>query len=222
MKEIIAGKTGGRLPPERQDIRWSGNEIGYGLKPGKRLADIGVVDGGTLELEIRAPPPTPPPGSAKRLGGGELVPVDASRGGAPTAERSKLKRRRVGSNEKFTGEEAEALVDGVEKFGLSHWSVIRDHYQCFKDKDRNSVDLKDKWRNMCVAAARPPDFKFRVNYFTPELLSKVRTVRAEQERRAAMIKQAEEEELQRKWQERREAAALPAPGDEGEQGNDSE
>ena len=35
------------------------------------------------------------------------------------------------------------------------------------------MDLKDKWRNLCTAAARPADFvKFRVKYLTPELLSK--------------------------------------------------
>ena len=94
---------------------------------------------------------------------------------------AKKSRRGERANSRFSGEEAENLVEGVAMYGLGAWALILKHY--FQDSGRSSVDLKDKWRNMCTAAARPPDFKFRVDYFTPELLSKVRTVRAEAERR---------------------------------------
>ena len=53
---------------------------------------------------------------------------------------------------------------------------------------RSSVDLKDMWRNMCKAADQPVDFKFRSSYFTPDLLSKVRSVRAEAERWGKQVK----------------------------------
>jgi len=92
-----------------------------------------------------------------------------------------------GANAPFTGVEIDALVAGLERFGeeKSHWENIRTHYPCFKASERSTVDLKDKWRNMCVAADRPAGFKFRIAHFTPELLDKVRSVLAKMKKAEA-------------------------------------
>jgi hypothetical protein len=46
---------------------------------------------------------------------------------------------------RFTLEEEEMLIRGVVKFGIGCWSKIIERYDF---GDRNSVDIKDKWRNM--------------------------------------------------------------------------
>lgn len=59
--------------------------------------------------------------------------------------------------QKWTGEEEAALRAGVDKYGVGKWRAIQ------KDPkfgplltQRSNVDLKDKWRNMSVAAGGSP------------------------------------------------------------------
>ncbi|EKE37329.1 hypothetical protein ENUP19_0089G0017 [Entamoeba nuttalli] len=51
----------------------------------------------------------------------------------------KKKKRR------FTEEETQNLIEGVQQFGIGHWKLILNN---FKFDDRSCVDLKDKWRNL--------------------------------------------------------------------------
>ena len=51
----------------------------------------------------------------------------------------KKKKRR------FSEEETQNLIKGVEQFGVGHWKMILLNY---KFDDRSCVDLKDKWRNL--------------------------------------------------------------------------
>jgi len=108
-------------------------------------------------------------------------------------------------NKRFNGEEAANLVEGVGLYGLGAWETIRKHN--FEESNRSCVDLKDKWRNLCTAAGRPANFKFRSNYFTPELLAKVRTVQAEAERRGKHQKDAAEKDKKEKRAQREAAEA---------------
>ncbi|KAI3967647.1 hypothetical protein MKW92_040380 [Papaver armeniacum] len=55
--------------------------------------------------------------------------------------------------QKWTAEEEEALIAGINKHGTGKWKNIQ------KDPEfshvlaaRSNIDLKDKWRNMCVSA----------------------------------------------------------------------
>ena len=60
--------------------------------------------------------------------------------------------------ERFTEEEVNALIDGVATYGLGKWSEILT--QSFGQFERTGVDLKDKWRNLTLAASRPPGLRF--------------------------------------------------------------
>jgi hypothetical protein len=80
--------------------------------------------------------------------------------------------------ERFSKEEADDLIKGVELYGLGQWAQIRTSF--FQQTTRTGVDLKDKWRNLVTAAARQSGFKFRVDYLNdPAFLERVRTVNDE-------------------------------------------
>ncbi|GFQ04747.1 telomere repeat-binding factor 4 [Phtheirospermum japonicum] len=54
--------------------------------------------------------------------------------------------------QKWTEEEEEALKVGVAKHGAGKWKIILvDSELAPKFMNRSNVDLKDKWRNMCVS-----------------------------------------------------------------------
>ena len=92
--------------------------------------------------------------------------------------------------ERFTEEEVKALIDGVAAYGLGKWSEILT--QSFGQSERTGVDLKDKWRNLTLAASRPPGFTFRVSYMNPELLQRVRDVKRQVEEKKKRDKQVRE------------------------------
>nr|XP_043616759.1 telomere repeat-binding factor 4-like [Erigeron canadensis]XP_043616760.1 telomere repeat-binding factor 4-like [Erigeron canadensis] len=63
----------------------------------------------------------------------------------------------VRQKHRWTMEEEEALIAGVEKYGQGKWKTIVDDPQfasCFSD--RSNVDLKDKWRNLNASSVRAP------------------------------------------------------------------
>ena len=92
--------------------------------------------------------------------------------------------------ERFTEEEVNALIDGVATYGLGKWSEILT--QSFGQSERTGVDLKDKWRNLTLAASRPPGFTFRVSYMNKELLDRVRQVKRSVEEKKEREKAARE------------------------------
>ncbi|EDR22355.1 hypothetical protein EDI_335110 [Entamoeba dispar SAW760] len=56
-------------------------------------------------------------------------------------EHSKLKKKK----RRFSEEETQNLIEGVQQFGIGHWKSILNAY---KFDGRSCVDLKDKWRNI--------------------------------------------------------------------------
>ncbi|CAF2064460.1 unnamed protein product [Brassica napus] len=55
---------------------------------------------------------------------------------------------------KWTGDEEEALRAGIEKHGPGKWkNILRDPEFADQLSNRSNIDLKDKWRNLCVAPA---------------------------------------------------------------------
>ena len=160
--------------------------------PGTILSDLGIGDKAT-PLTLSVLPDIPPNSLTLRR-----RTVSTSTMHHMIANHSdKCKPRPVqGSNERFTKEEADALLTGVSLYGVGHWAVILKQH--FNGTIRSSVDLKDKWRNMCVAASRPPGFKFRVAYFTPEFMSRVRAVQAEAARRLRLLADSQQLELREK------------------------
>ncbi|XP_047311000.1 telomere repeat-binding factor 1-like [Impatiens glandulifera] len=55
--------------------------------------------------------------------------------------------------QKWTSEEEAALKAGIAKYGAGKWSaILKDPEFCFSLSLRSNVDLKDKWRNINVAA----------------------------------------------------------------------
>tara|TARA_B110001469_G_C9466348_1_gene234626 strand:+ start:154 stop:567 length:414 start_codon:yes stop_codon:yes gene_type:complete len=93
-------------------------------------------------------------------------------GAEPTPE----PKRALGS--RWTGEEADALLDGVARFGLGEWAqVLKAIWGKRVDfPKRSSTDLKDKWRNLVASTTKPEGFKFRAQYVTPALLAKTKEV----------------------------------------------
>ena len=53
----------------------------------------------------------------------------------------------ISQRKKWTTEEEESIVSGVEKFGIGRWAEIRDEYKNVF-QNRSSVDIKDKYRNL--------------------------------------------------------------------------
>lgn len=47
---------------------------------------------------------------------------------------------------RWTEEEVEFLKEGVSRFGLGNWKIIRENYPF--NRKRNNIDLRDKWRNL--------------------------------------------------------------------------
>ena len=86
--------------------------------------------------------------------------------------------------ERFSKDEAEDLIKGVQLFGLGQWAHIKSSF--FQDTSRSGVDLKDKWRNLVTASERPPGFKFRVEYLNDaSFLARVTQVNAEAQAKAS-------------------------------------
>jgi len=54
----------------------------------------------------------------------------------------------------FTKEEVDNLLNGVRQFGFSNWATI---LKSFDFQNRNSVDLKDKFRNLRLNHQIPKD-----------------------------------------------------------------
>lgn len=62
--------------------------------------------------------------------------------------------RRSATNNPWTRDEEEALRTGVQELGCGRWKDIM-NYPAFSQffTNRSAVDLKDKWRNMCMKSA---------------------------------------------------------------------
>jgi|EP00982_Pelagococcus_subviridis_P008632 hypothetical protein len=174
-------------------LSYNGVEVGL-HPPGTLISDLGVgVDSALLTLTI-LPEVSTSTHISRRVDMPAILPLHKI-----TNSFKNVKRKRVraqGNNERFTREEAEALVTGVSSYGIGNWVIILKQH--FKNSARSSVDLKDKWRNMCAAAFRPHGFKFRVSYFTPDFLAKVRSVQAEAEQRSRLMAKSQELELRDK------------------------
>ena len=55
-------------------------------------------------------------------------------------------------NKRWSDEERDALINGVTILGTGHWAAILDRYTTIFAPGRNSVDIKDKWRNLVKLA----------------------------------------------------------------------
>ncbi|GMH68310.1 hypothetical protein TrRE_jg5718 [Triparma retinervis] len=85
---------------------------------------------------------TPSKGSAKKRTQGKNKLSPHKQGVSPMSYGRKKQKRRPWSQE----EEA-CIRAGVERYGEGHWAKIRDDYSKILE-GRNSVNIKDKWRNM--------------------------------------------------------------------------
>ncbi|KAK1315464.1 Telomere repeat-binding factor 4 [Acorus calamus] len=105
-----------------------------------------------------SPPPRPRPSSdlptsaassRERVHGGGSKSL--KKGG-----KQQQKNKRMGApKQKWTAEEEEALIAGVDKHGAGKWRTIQkdpefSHYL----SARSNIDLKDKWRNMSVSGGQ--------------------------------------------------------------------
>ena len=127
--------------------------------------------------------------------------------GAKAEERQKARvQAKKHYNSRWTEEETHLLLEGVNLFGTGVWAKIL-KWGWEGDVTRNSVDLKDKWRNMVAASQKPPDFKFRSASFTPELLARVRTVSEYDARRLENMLQEQREAYEKQKEAQLEARA---------------
>lgn len=127
--------------------------------------------------------------------------------GAKAEERQKARvQAKKHYNSRWTEEETHLLLEGVNLFGTGVWAKIL-KWGWEGDVTRNSVDLKDKWRNMVAASQKPPDFKFRSASFTPELLARVRTVSEYDARRRENMLQEQQEAYEKQKEAQLEARA---------------
>ena len=99
---------------------------------------------------------------------GDVDATDVREPRASVGAKTKPERR-------WTGEEADALLDGIRKFGRGEWAQIRKAIWATSDfPKRSSVDLKDKWRNLEDSTTKPEGFKFRA--LMPALLAKTKEI----------------------------------------------
>ena len=82
------------------------------------------------------------PDAARATGGGRSGPASkrpAKRGGDADAPKKRVR---------WSHEEEEYLREGYDRFknAMNHWALILQKYPFHRN--RTSVDLKDKWRNM--------------------------------------------------------------------------
>jgi hypothetical protein len=133
--------------------------------PNASLESYGITNGSEVTITIQSDggvglPPT--------MVGNEFPGVPLAKPKKKTGDNLDKKR------ERFTKEEAEDLIKGVDLYGLGQWAQIR--ASSFGQSGRSGVDLKDKWRNLVQASARPEGFKFRVEYLNdPQFLNRVKT-----------------------------------------------
>jgi len=137
-----------------------------------RLSLYGVTDGSEVLLLITSESASvvglPPMMIGHEFLPGEPVPKQKTKR-QKSADGGDKKR------ERFSKEEAEDLIKGVDMYGLGQWAQIRS--SLFHQTNRTGVDLKDKWRNLVLASERAPNFKFRVDYLNDqEFLRRVKTV----------------------------------------------
>lgn len=140
------------------------------------LSEYGITHGSEVLLLI----------NPESTAGVALPPTMVPHNEFPGAVPQKAKKQKTNTNasggdkkrERFSREEANDLIRGVELYGLGQWAQIRTSF--FQQGSRTGVDLKDKWRNLVTAAARSPGFKFRVDYLNDaSFLERVRTVNKE-------------------------------------------
>jgi len=191
--ELISDRTGKneygkpRLPPERYDLRFGVTNI-RSMPNGELLTTLGVQNGARLVLRL--------------LKGNVESRAAPSPGLSPAARNAARKRRLDAANEKvkqlekerrasmpppttamgstrWTGEEADCLIEGVRRFGFGEWAAILQSVWARRADfpKRSATDLKDKWRNLVASTTKPVGFKFRVTYVTPALLETVTQVR---------------------------------------------
>ncbi len=88
---------------------------------------------------LAALPPVPPVPPAPMA---PMAPVAPFMAGGKVAKRSK---------KHFSEQEVQHLRDGVHRYGVGNWSRILLDPQLHFHETRNSVSLKDKWRNLMKA-----------------------------------------------------------------------
>ncbi|CAD6212784.1 unnamed protein product [Miscanthus lutarioriparius] len=81
------------------------------------------------------------------------------------------------NNSRWTAKEVEILVQGVSKFGVGRWALLKQQF--FKTSIRTSVNLKDKWRNL-LKAYQGNSQKTTQLYLEPSLVEQIRKLAAKQ------------------------------------------
>ena len=109
-----------------------------GLKPAGTGATKGARSASTRTPAARAKAPSKPKGRTTGSSGAQGINANGT-------------KRRM--HQRWTLEETRQLVEGVERFGLGKWAVIKT--QLFEQgSPRTPVDLKDKWRNLHKALSK--------------------------------------------------------------------
>lgn len=63
--------------------------------------------------------------------------------------------KRIETGKRWTFEETEAFLAGVEAHGVGNWQKVYDACASLFGQRRTTVDLKDKWRNLVKAVSTP-------------------------------------------------------------------
>ncbi len=63
--------------------------------------------------------------------------------------------KRTETGKRWTFEETEAFLAGVEMYGVGNWQKVHDACASLFGQRRTTVDLKDKWRNLVKAVSTP-------------------------------------------------------------------
>ncbi|XP_066387041.1 telomere repeat-binding protein 1-like isoform X3 [Miscanthus floridulus] len=75
------------------------------------------------------------------------------------------------NNSRWTAKEVERLVQGVSKFGVGRWTMLKQNF--FKRSIRTAVNLKDKWRNL-LKAYQEGSQKTTQLHLEPSLVERIR------------------------------------------------
>ncbi|KAF2674505.1 hypothetical protein BT63DRAFT_12330 [Microthyrium microscopicum] len=103
------------------------------------------------ETTAQISPADAQPGPSEAVAASTIAPIteeDANVADTGTTEKSKTKvdKRATSKRVKWTPEETQFLIDGVERFGIGNWKKILECEDYHFKGERNSIDLKDRFR----------------------------------------------------------------------------
>eukprot|EP00877_Chromochloris_zofingiensis_P007434 jgi/Chrzof1/2944/Cz12g05110.t1 len=139
LKRLFMYQAHNKLLPSLQSLYTEADELMVEHKEDGSpmpLAHYGIAEGSKIKLKIEIPDELP-----------DLPLIDEALASAPYNTSASAAGRTPSRKTRWTTEQIEALVEGVEKYGLSAWrTIVMDP----RLQGKNNMQCKDKFRNLCL------------------------------------------------------------------------